>query len=159
MGKKQRLKKERQKEHQSKPAVNKKPSSLTGWVIGFIVVLALAATAMIAVINMNKDKLVKFSLVSIAQDISAQLNRQQGKFTINESRALSAILRDIEAMSADSDMDAQIAGHFNFMLNVIKEIVKQGNIKPGEIDKLRNLLTQGRHQLDVKKAGSKKKQP
>lgn len=150
MGKKQRLKKERNQSSGQEP-VTAKSSNWLKWLIGVAAGLALLLLAVVMVVRMNQDKLIKFSLTAMSQQVRQELNRQQAQFTLNDSQTMRELLTEIEQVSAEPEVDAVIGGNLTFMLNVLKEIIEQGNLRPDELNKIRSLLAETKRRLDVNK--------
>lgn len=149
MGKKQRLKKENQKKEKQ---VQKKVAPSKAWVkwlVGVGVVLLALIVALVIVVKMNQNKLIKFSLVTVTQQVQQELNRKQARFTINDSETMQSILKDIAAMAANDSVDPVIGGNLNFMLNVLKEIIEQGNLRADELSKIKSLLADTKRRLEV----------
>ncbi len=155
MGKKQRLKKERQAKQPSSSSRARKARAYWPWLVGVAVFLIAAITVIIIMARMNQDRLLRFSLVAGSQQVEQDLDRALGRFTINDGQALKAFLNDLRTMAVDPRLNAPVAANLNFVLNVIKEIVRQGDLKPEELDKIKALLHDTQRRLESTKAKPK----
>jgi|GEM_PF-5452924 len=160
MGRKQREKKARQQQQQTatRPSAAGKPASkswlpwlLTG--LGVVIVTAVGLT--IYYVSANRAKLFQVALYTQAVQLQGELAQRQGIFTLAEGRRLADVLVAVQRLSGDSGLDLQVGGHLNFVLQVEKEIIKNGNLEPGELDKLESLVSQAAVMLGRKSRQAK----
>ncbi len=155
MGKKQRLKRERQNKVQVPAPRPKATSAPWAWLLGVVLFLAAVIVVIVVMARMNQGRLLRFSLVAGCQQTEQDLDRAMGKFTIDDGQALKDILGKMRTVAADPKLNAPVAANLNFMLNVIKEIISQGNLQPEELAKLRTLLGDTQKKLAAVKPKSK----
>jgi hypothetical protein len=152
MGKKQRAKHERQVEQRQRP-VHQRPGSgkWLPWVLGVGVFVGIVVAFLVYYVQSHKLELTQAMVFSTAQKVEADLSRNQGQFGLDEARRLQNILISIQRLAGDKDLDLPVAGHLNFLLQVTSEIVKNGNLEPGELEKLNALLLQAQLIMEQKK--------
>jgi len=149
MGRKQRVKKERGGTNKSSLRPSSAPGSRwTAWLVGVIVFVSLMIAGMVFFIQANKARFIKLSVLTTAQNLQQNLNRVQANFTRSESSRIRGILQTIENIAgAKKDLDIKTGGHLMFVLKVAEEIMRDGKLQPGEIDKMEMLLRQVNHQF------------
>ncbi|MBN1594638.1 hypothetical protein JW933_01800 [candidate division FCPU426 bacterium] len=150
MGKKQRAKKEKQSlQLQGAVTPARRPSfSGSAWLIGTVVFLAVVVTAMVVFIQANKARFIKISVTATCAQLHKELYRLQAKFTRMETARLQDLLRAIEKMAdADRKLDPRLGGHLMFVLKVMEEIIREGKLKSGELEKLEMLVHEAERQM------------
>ena len=151
MGKKQKIKQERkvleQAQKQKKNYVKKK---WLKWVIGIVILLALVVAGIFIYIRVNQERFIKLGLLTMAQQVQSEVYRYQGKFTLSDSKELKNIVREIQKLLSEEEVDSQVGGHLNFVLQTIREIARQGDVKNEEIIKLKRLLSDAKMYINVK---------
>lgn len=150
MGRQQQAKRERHagKNHKHQAAPPRAQVWL-GWLIGSVVVFGVLIAALVIYIQANQAHFIKISVATSVQKIQTDLSRGRAAFTLDESTRLRSILTKIERLATERALDRQVGGHLMFVLQVAKEIVSSGEVKPGELEKMEMLLQQAQRRLDA----------
>jgi hypothetical protein len=140
MGRKQKIKEARRslKAGAPKPRTEPQPGARrarTWLLVGLGVLLLLVGVAAVLFIQ-NQSKLFQMALVSQAYQIDEQLKPRLGQFTGEDGERLQALLKDVMLIGNQPGFDARAAGQLKFVLGVIDEIVRAGELEPGEVGKL-----------------------
>jgi hypothetical protein len=118
-----------------------------GWILGTVLVLAAVIGGSIYFVQANKGRVLRTVLLSGVSVLETKLAAQAGKLSWDESQRLSRLLTDIRAIAGLPGLDDRAAGQLQFVLKVMEEIFREGNLSPGEIDKLETLALQVRAHL------------
>ncbi|NTV53745.1 MAG: hypothetical protein HGA76_12185 [Candidatus Firestonebacteria bacterium] len=140
MGRKQKLKQAR---HEAKGGNGKPRREVTPgtrvrrtWLFAVLgVLLVLIATA-VALFMRNQTKIFQMAMVAQAYQIDEQLKPRLGRFSSEEGQRLEAVLHEVQTLANLPGMDARAAGQLKFVLGVVEEISRAGELEPGEIEKL-----------------------
>lgn len=119
-----------------------------GWLIGVVLVLGAAMLGVLIFVQANQVKFLKLGVLSMTQKVEQELNRYQGRFSLEDANRLRELLRVIENLAADRQLDLIHGGQLNFVLRVTEEIVLQGELQADELLKLNQVLSGIRAALD-----------
>jgi len=152
MGRKQKLKQERhaQKAGRVKPQGEVNPGARVRrlWLFGVLGALLILTVTGIVLFVQNQSKLFQMALLAQSYQIDGQLGARLGRFSTEDGRRLETILHQAQTMISLPGVDARGAGQLKFVLGVVDEIVRAGNVEPGELGKLEDQLQAARSYLD-----------
>jgi hypothetical protein len=140
MGRKQKIKEARRslKAGAPRPRAEATPAVRVArtWLVAGLGVLALLVGVAVMLFIQNQAKLFQMALVAQAYQIDEQLKPRLSQFTAEDGERLESLLKDAQVIGNLPGFDAKAAGQMKFVLGVIDEIVRAGEVEPGEIGKL-----------------------
>lgn len=117
------------------------------WIVGAVLVVALAIGGGIYWMQANRGKLLKAALQASTAVAQAKLTKTQARFAPEAAIQIAQIIAEIDQLAADPRLDARAAGQLQFVLNVLDEVFREGNLQPEELAKMENLTQQVRFHL------------
>lgn len=142
MGKKN---KQKNNEAKAKKALNsvQRKSTFSTWVIGIVVFFALSVAGIVLFVQLNKARFIRISVMATAQTIQSELQKSRSRFTMADRDRLEKIIYSTREMAqSEKKLDPKLGSHLMFILKVSEEIIREGSIAPGELEKLEMLLSE-----------------
>ncbi len=148
MGRKQKKKLERQVRKEQFPGGRpQKRRGWLAWLIGVAVFFTLLIVALVIYVQINKDRFIKLGLLSTSRMVSTELEQHRANFSFEETQQLRTILKEIEALAGQKQLAPRAGGNLNFVLRVLREVIQEGGLEPGELEKIRGMLDETRRYL------------
>jgi hypothetical protein len=153
MGRKQKLKKENMgKMHNAPRPSRQKSSAGLSWLIGIIVFVSLVIAGMVLFVQANKARFIKMSVQSTTEKLVKDLYQKQANFTRYDTTRMRSLLHKVDSMSKTKEpLDVALGGHLMFILKVMEEVLQDGKLKTGELDKMEMLIREAQRLNPVKK--------
>jgi hypothetical protein len=150
MGKNQRAKQARREQSatgkQAPPASAKTGIWLALGLVALLLVVAVAA--LFFFIQSHPERFLKAGLASTVQLARQELGRERARFSLEEGEQLQRLLGEAAGMVQNQKLDRQSGSMLNFLLQATREIIREGNLNPGELGKLEALMQQTRKLLE-----------
>ena len=142
MGRKQKLKKERLiKVPAAARAATRKSTAWLSWLIGSVVVVGLIVIGMVVFVQANKARFIKLSVQSTCEKLQKDLYQKQANFTRDETTRMRKLLQQAETMvKTDQPLAVKVGGNLMFVLKVVEEVLQDGKLKTGELDKMEMII-------------------
>ncbi len=148
MGRKQKKKLERQVQKEQFPSGKpRKRRGWLAWLIGVAAFFTLLIIALAIYVQVNKDRFIKLGVLSTSRLVRAELEQHRANFSFNETQQLRTILTELEALAGEKKLAPRAGGNLNFILRVLREVIKEGGLEPGELEKIRGMLNETRRYL------------
>ena len=152
MGRKQIIKEARRHQNSGAPQprreVNPRTRVSRAWLFAVLGVLLVLAAAAVVIFIQNQAKLFQMALRAQAYQIDEQLKPRLGRFTAEDGGRLETILHEVQSVCNMPGFDARAAGQLKFVLGVLDEIVRDGELETGDIGKLEAQVQAARQYLN-----------
>lgn len=141
------------REEGKQPAPPKRSFPL-GWgiLLGLVVVLAASIAAGVLFIRSHPERFLPAGLAAGLEEAHRLLNGNQEKFNWDEVQEIRSQLQALESLSQIRPLTPALAGNIQWFLGTLREIIQQGNLEPGELEKVRHYLTQTQQEAVRKKS-------
>ncbi|MCK5218318.1 hypothetical protein KAR10_02275 [bacterium] len=148
MGRKQKKKLEQRIQEKQFPSGKPgKPRGWLAWLIGVVAFFTLLILALVIYVQINKGRFIKLGVLSTSSMVRTELEQHRANFSFEETQQLSTILTEIELLAGQKQLAPRAGGNLNFILRVLREIVQEGNLEPGEVEKIKSMLNETRRYL------------